>query len=284
MEKATITNVQRFSLHDGGGIRTVAFCKGCPFRCPWCCNPENLSFEPEPSWNARLCIRCSMPEGEFDGAACPRTADECPTAAKEMLGRERDAADLAEECLRDRVFFAESGGGVTLSGGECLARQDFAMEFLEECHARGAQTAVETTLALPLRDPARLVAATDVFLVDFKVADRSRSLEVTGIDPDLRDRNLRRILALGASVVARMPVIPGFTDARGNVTANVSRVVELGIRRADVLPFHQLGQGKYESTGRAYTMGGVAQLHEEDVRWVADLCEGAGLSATISGA
>lgn len=277
---ATVTNVQRFSLHDGGGIRTVVFLKGCPFRCPWCCNPENLSTEPEVSLRERLCIHCSPRPG---GGPCATAPEDCPTGAKELLGRSRTVDDLVAEVERDRAFYEESGGGVTVSGGECLLRQDFLCAFLEACRAAGLSTAVETTLALPLADPARLVAACDVLLVDFKIADRAKSLELTGIDPDVRDANLRDVQDLGARVVARMPVIPGFTDDAACVDANVARIAELGLRRVDVLPFHQLGEGKYDSLGRDYALRGVPQLSDADVAGVVARCEAAGLDAVVRG-
>lgn len=277
---ATVTNVQRFSLHDGGGIRTVVFLKGCPFRCPWCCNPENLSTEPEVSLRERLCIHCSPRPG---GGPCATAPEDCPTGAKELLGRSRTVDDLVAEVERDRAFYEESGGGVTVSGGECLLRQDFLCAFLEACRAAGLSTAVETTLALPLADPARLVAACDVLLVDFKIADRAKSLELTGIDPDVRDANLRDVQDLGARVVARMPVIPGFTDDAACVSANVARIAELGLRRVDVLPFHQLGEGKYDSLGRDYALRGVPQLSDADVAGVVARCEAAGLDAVVRG-
>jgi len=277
---ATVTNVQRYSLHDGGGIRTVVFLKGCPFRCPWCCNPENLSFEPEVSFKERLCIHCSPRVG---GRLCEKPAEECPTGAKEMLGRERGVDDLLDEVLRDRVFYEESGGGVTLSGGECLSRQRFAVDFLTRCKQAGIGTAVETTLAVPLEDAAALVSATDVFLVDFKIADRERSLRVTGIDPEIRDANLRVILGMGARVIGRMPIIPGYTDGEENVATTIASLRDLGINRVDVLPFHQLGEGKYESTGRAYACAGMRQLTADDVAPVVRTCELAGLEVVVSG-
>lgn len=291
-ERLCITNVQRFSIHDGGGIRSVAFTKGCPFRCPWCCNPENLSFEPEVCWHKKLCIGCSVrPDGVRDanGAPCDTAPQDCPTGAKERLGTLRGVDDLAEELLRDKVFFEESKGGVTVSGGECLAgaaRQEAVCGLLERCHAEGVGTALETTLAVPLSvGAARLVGACDTFLVDFKIADRRRSMDVTRLDPDVRDRNLRAVLALGASVVARMPIIPRYTDGEDNVRANARRVRELGIRRADVLPFHQLGESKYESLGMPYTMGSVTQLADGDdaVQRAVGICREAGLDVVIRG-
>lgn len=277
---ATITNVQRFSLHDGGGIRTVVFLKGCPFRCPWCCNPENLSSEPEVSFKERLCIRCSP---RPDGGPCQTRPEDCPTGAKELLGRLRTVDDLLAEVVRDRSFYEESDGGVTVSGGECLLRQDFLCAFLEACHEEGISTAVETTLAVPLADAGRLVAACDAFLVDFKIADRVRSLEATGIDPEVRDANVRSVLSAGGRVVARMPIIPGFTDDAACVASNVSRIRELGVTRVDVLPFHQLGQGKYDSLGRAYGLRDVPQLSERDVADVVARCRAAGLRTVVHG-
>lgn len=277
---ATITNVQRFSLHDGGGIRTVVFLKGCPFRCPWCCNPENLSSEPEVSFKERLCIRCSP---RPDGGPCQTRPEDCPTGAKELLGRLRTVDDLLAEVVRDRSFYEESDGGVTVSGGECLLRQGFLCAFLEACHEEGISTAVETTLAVPLADAGRLVAACDAFLVDFKIADRARSLEATGIDPEVRDANVRSVLSAGGRVVARMPIIPGFTDDAACVASNVSRIRELGVTRVDVLPFHQLGQGKYDSLGRAYGLRDVPQLSERDVADVVARCRAAGLKTVVHG-
>ena len=289
-----VTNVQRYSLHDGSGIRTVAFLKGCPFRCPWCCNPENLSFSPEVSWKERLCIGCSIrADGARDANGCPcdTPPELCPTEAKELLGRMRLASSLAFELLRDRIFYEESGGGVTLSGGECLsgaARQHFSAAVLGLCHAQGVNTAMETTLAVPLADPVALAAACDTFLVDFKIADRARSIEVTGgLDPDVRDANLRALAAAGVElssrVVARLPIIPDYTDAPENVRANARRARELGIIRVDVLPFHQLGEGKYESLGKSYACEGVRQLNEADVAHAVAACEAEGLKVVVHG-
>ena len=285
-----VTNIQRFSIHDGGGIRSVAFVKGCPFRCPWCCNPENLSFEPEVAWHERLCIGCSVrADGTRDtnGAPCDTTCEACPTGAKERLGTMRATDDLARELLRDLPFYEESGGGVTVSGGECLAgavRQRAVLELLGRVRAAGVGTAVETTLATPLTvAPAELARVCDVLLVDFKIASRERSLEVTGIDTDVRDENLAAVLAAGGTVVARMPIIPGYTDGEACVVANARRARELGITRADILPFHQLGESKYASVGRAYEMAGVAQLADEAAERAAELVRAEGLDVVIHG-
>lgn len=279
-QTACVTNVQRYSLHDGGGIRTNVFLKGCPFTCPWCCNPENLSAAPEVSFKERLCMGCSRRE---PGGLCATAPEDCPTGAKTLLGDELSVDDVMDRVLRDAAFYEESGGGLTVSGGEALLWQPFVQTLFERAKAEGLRTAIETTLALPLADPAGLAAVCDRWLVDFKVADRDRSVEVCRIDPGVRDRNLAALRELGADVVARMPVIPGYTDSPENVAANLDAVVAAGLTRVDVLPFHQLGSAKYDSLGLDYAMGDVPQLSEADVAWVVDEARARGLDARVRG-
>lgn len=277
---ACVSNVQRYSIHDGGGIRTNVFLKGCPFSCPWCCNPENLSAAPEVTFKAGLCMGCSRPGPD---APCPTAPELCPTGAKERVGEELSAAEVMGRVLRDAAFFEESGGGLTVSGGEALLWQGFVTGLFALAKAEGLHTCLETTLAVPLQDPSALAAVCDTWLVDFKVADRARSLEVCGVDPSVRDENLSALRPLGARVVARMPIIPGHTDSPANVDANLDAVAAAGIGRVDVLPFHQLGSAKYGSLGLPYAMGGVPQLTEEDVAWVVHRARERGLDARTGG-
>ncbi|GJM54449.1 pyruvate formate-lyase 2-activating enzyme [Granulimonas faecalis] len=279
-QTACVTNVQRYSLHDGGGIRTTVFLKGCPFTCPWCCNPENLSAAPEVSFKERLCMGCSRRE---PGGLCAMAPEDCPTGAKTLLGEELSVDDVMDRVLRDAAFYEESGGGLTVSGGEALLWQPFVRALLGRAKAEGLGTAVETTLALPMADPAGLAAVCDRWLVDFKVADRDRSVGVCRIDPEVRDRNLAHLRGLGADVVARMPIVPGHTDSPENVAANLDAVGAAGLTRVDVLPFHQLGSAKYDSLGLDYAMGNVSQLSEADVAWVVDEARARGLDARVRG-
>lgn len=279
-QTACVTNVQRYSLHDGGGIRTTVFLKGCPFTCPWCCNPENLSAAPEFSFKERLCMGCSRRE---PGGLCATAPEDCPTGAKTLLGEELSVDDVMDRVLRDAAFYEESGGGLTVSGGEALLWQPFVRALLGRAKAEGLGTAVETTLALPMADPAGLAAVCDRWLVDFKVADRDRSVGVCRIDPEVRDRNLAHLRGLGADVVARMPIVPGHTDSPENVAANLDAVGAAGLTRVDVLPFHQLGSAKYDSLGLDYAMGNVSQLSEADVAWVVDEARARGLDARVRG-
>ncbi len=279
-QTACVTNVQRYSLHDGGGIRTTVFLKGCPFTCPWCCNPENLSAAPEVSFKERLCMGCSRRE---PGGLCAMAPEDCPTGAKTLLGEELSVDDVMDRVLRDAAYYEESGGGLTVSGGEALLWQPFVRALLGRAKAEGLGTAVETTLALPMADPAGLAAVCDRWLVDFKVADRDRSVGVCRIDPEVRDRNLAHLRGLGADVVARMPIVPGHTDSPENVAANLDAVGAAGLTRVDVLPFHQLGSAKYDSLGLDYAMGNVSQLSEADVAWVVDEARARGLDARVRG-
>lgn len=279
-QTACVTNVQRYSLHDGGGIRTNVFLKGCPFTCPWCCNPENLSAAPEVSFKERLCMGCSRRE---PGGLCATAPEDCPTGAKTLLGEELSVDDVMDRVLRDAAFYEESGGGLTVSGGEALLWQPFVQALFERAKAEGLKTAIETTLALPIADPAGLAAVCDRWLVDFKVADRDRSVGVCRIDPGVRDRSLAALRELGADVVARMPIIPGYTDSPENVAANLDAVAAAGLTRVDVLPFHQLGSAKYDSLGLDYTMDDVPQLSEADVAWVVDEARARGLDARVRG-
>ena len=278
-----ITNIQRYSLHDGGGIRTVAFLKGCPFRCPWCCNPENLSFEQEISFHKSLCIGCSVrKDGRLDANGCPcdTPVSECPTSAKRFEGTEHNVDTLVDKLLRDKVFFDESDGGITLSGGECLAgskRQEYVMDVLQGCKNRGINTALETTLAIPLVDVERLARVCDVFLVDFKLADKDRSIEVTGIDTDIRDENIRALVRLGATVIARVPLIPGYTASIANAQCNAEAICTHMIKQVDLLPFHKLGEGKYESLGMRYECADSELITESELSDIENVYKSFGL-------
>ena len=284
-----ITNIQRYSLHDGGGIRTVAFLKGCPFRCPWCCNPENLSFEQEISFHKSLCIGCSVrKDGRLDANGCPcdTPVSECPTGAKRFEGTEHRVDILVDKLSRDKVFFDESDGGITLSGGECLAgskRQEYAMDVLQGCKNRGINTALETTLAVPLVDVERLARACDVFLVDFKLADKDRSIEVTGIDTDIRDKNIRALVRLGATVIARVPLIPGYTASIANAQSNAEAICAHKIKQVDLLPFHKLGEGKYESLGMRHECADSELITEKELSDIENVYKSFGLKVVRHG-
>ncbi|MCF0111323.1 MAG: glycyl-radical enzyme activating protein [Erysipelotrichaceae bacterium] len=262
MMEATIFNIQRYSLHDGGGIRTMVFFKGCPFCCPWCANPEGLDAKPQRMFREKLCIHCT----ERVNGSCPNTPAQCPTGALETVGKIRSMDEVFAEVRRDTVFYETTGGGVTLSGGEVLLYQEFAMELLERCKKENIRTAMETTLGCKLKDAKRLVNCTDTFLVDMKIYDAASSQQILHLDVELVKQNIRKLKKLGAKIVIRVPLIPGFTATEENIRAIAEFMNEHDLREAHLLPFHKLGESKYEAIGKEYSLYELQPLSDDAIR------------------
>ena len=281
----TITHIQRYSIHDGPGIRTVVFLKGCPLRCAWCSNPETQSFQPEVEFVASQCTRCGTcirvcrfgaihpdvdcPEEEKINralcTACGECAERCPSGALRMVGEEVSVEAVMETVLKDKAYYRRSGGGITLSGGEPLAQADFAEALLSTCHRINVHTAVETSGATTTGVLERILDITDLFLYDVKHMDDRRHRELTGISNQGIIANLRWLRGKGAAVILRVPLIPGLNSDEENLRATADLAAELGIGEAHVLPFHQMGRDKYRHLGRAYALKdeGDAHLSEE---------------------
>ncbi|UCG51029.1 MAG: glycyl-radical enzyme activating protein [Candidatus Latescibacterota bacterium] len=231
-----IFDIKRFAVHDGPGIRTTVFLKGCPLSCWWCHNPESQSAKPDILYRRHLCVRCgtcveTCPENarsltengvERDATCCTicgTCVDVCPSGATEKVGRELTARDLMEEIERDTPFYDQSGGGVTFSGGEPLTQPDFLRELLERCGDRDIHRAVDTC---GFADPSTLrsiAEKTDLFLFDLKLMDPERHLEYTGVRNELILSNLTMLAGSGKTVHVRIPVIPTITDADENFDA-----------------------------------------------------------------
>ncbi len=240
----TVFNIQRFSTHDGPGIRTTVFLKGCPLACPWCHNPESRAPELEIAFNEGRCIHCgacvrSCKAGAVENrllcVLCGECVDACPTGAREIVGRVYTVDELLAEVERDRDFYQDSGGGVTFSGGEPLMQPTFLASALAACKARELHTTVDTTGFAPnatLRDVAR---HTDLFLYDLKLMDTERHRAYTGASNELILDNLRTLAELGSEVVIRIPLIPGITDTEENLTAIGDFVHSLGLGRVSLV-------------------------------------------------
>lgn len=274
-----VFDIQRYSIHDGEGIRTVVFLKGCPLRCKWCANPESWAARPELFYVKSRCIGCKtclaacgnreVAEAE-EGIRIVREnctedlawTDACPAGALCVKGKQMDVQEVAAEIGKDRVFYQYSGGGVTLSGGEPFLQPEFALELLRSCKEKGISTAVETTGYVAWEVLEEALPLTDLFLYDLKSMDTKIHQEWTGQGNERILNNLKRLARQGANIMVRTPMIPGVNDRREDIEAIMKFLKECGIQKYNILPFHQYGSGKYESIGIPYALADL-KVHEE---------------------
>lgn len=283
-----VFNVQRFCIHDGPGVRTTIFLKGCPADCWWCHNPEARSFEPELGIHPGHCIACAAcldacPTGaahlRADGPAtdrpecsvCGSCVDVCPTGSRVLIGREWTVAEVVAEAERDAAFYASSGGGVTFSGGEPLAQPEFLAACLRACRERGLHTAVDTCGAAGRETLREAAALTDLFLYDVKVLDENAHRMYVGLSNRRLLENLRALAEWGAEVWVRVPVVPGINDDVASLEALGELIARLP-RRYPVwlLPYHAIGADKYRRIGEPYRMEGTEAPTVEAMAAMAD--------------
>lgn len=273
-EVARIFNIQRYSLNDGQGIRTVVFFKGCPHTCPWCANPESISPRIETVRRKSKCLHC---------APCLRDADECPSGAFERIGRDITLDELEREVLKDDIFFRTSGGGVTLSGGEVLMQAPFATRFLQRMRRLGIQCAIETAGDAPASRLLPLAKACDEVLFDLKIMDAVQAREVLNLNLPRVLENLRLLVSEGISVIPRLPLIPGFTLSTENLQCALTLLTSLGIKQVHLLPFHQYGEPKYRLLGQTWSMKDVPAPSAQEVAALREIAECAGFQVTTGG-
>jgi pyruvate formate lyase activating enzyme len=279
MEKAIVMNTQKFSLHDGDGIRTLIFLKGCALHCPWCANPESQNREIEVMRKPNLCIKCSAESCQ----ACTQTPVFCPTGAMAEIGEWMDVDQVVSIARRDSIFYDATGGGVTFSGGEPMEWSAFLKEIVPKLKEEGLHVAVETCGAGPMEGYRALANRVDLWLFDLKIADERESKSMIGASFETLFSRLRLLRECQAKVVVRIPLIPGFTAKEANLIRIADCVRALQIEDIHLLPFHQYGEGKYQSLGREYALEGASPMTEEEAERFKSIFEERGFRVQIGG-
>lgn len=295
---ACIFNIQRYSIHDGPGIRTVVFFKGCPLQCLWCSNPESQYSKPELALDESKCKRClkcieSCPHQNIalindrinfrrnNSADYTSCAKVCPQKALTVLGEYRSLDYVMKEVMKDKEFYEESHGGVTLSGGEVLMQHEFAIALLRELKDKGIHTACETTGYTSPEIFQSFINHVDMLLFDMKHYDSEKHFAVTKVHNERIIANLKTAIQQGKEVIVRIPVIPTINNRLEDARGFCILLKEVGRAKINLLPFHQFGQKKYSLLDKEYMFANVAQLHEEDLQEYKDIFIQNGFNCTI---
>ena len=255
--KGRIFDIQRFSVHDGPGVRTIVFLKGCPLRCRWCCNPESQEFE----------IQQMTQDGKI-----------------KTVGYDVTVGEVMKTVDKDRVYYRRSGGGLTLSGGEMLMQPDFSAALLKAAKKAGINTAVESTAYAPFGVIEKILPNLDYYLMDIKHIDSQKHKEYTRVPNELILENAERIAKSGVSLTIRTPVIPGFNDDEEDIAAIARFASRLpGVNEMHILPYHRMGQDKYAGLGREYTLADVVPPENAKMEKLLGIVRSYGLDGKIGG-
>ncbi|MDG5854979.1 glycyl-radical enzyme activating protein [Clostridium beijerinckii] len=280
--KACIFNIQKYSIHDGPGIRTVVFFKGCPLSCLWCSNPESQDSKIQIICDKTKCTQClhcidvcqnnaiSLNDNHIkidsnNCISCFACKNSCPHKALSAEGEFLTLSHVMNEVMKDEMFYEESNGGVTLSGGEVLMQHEFASELLKLLKNRNIHTAIETTGYASNKTFSKFIQDVDLLLFDIKHYDREKHFKVTNVYNDLIIENLKIAIDNGKDVIIRIPVIPNINSSLEDAKGFCKLLESVNAKKVNLLPFHQFGQKKYELLNKPYAFQNTQQFHEEDL-------------------
>jgi len=275
--KGLVTSIERYAIHDGPGIRTIVFMKGCPLRCIWCSSPQTQNPYPEIAYYEEKCIECGScleicPENAiiFDKQGkkwinrlkctnCGKCAGVCPTEALKVIGQFMTSEEVMAEICKDKLFYQKSGGGITISGGEPLRQAEFVKEVLCKCHEQGIHTTIETSGFVEWQTFRDVLRYVDLLFHDIKHMDPKKHKELTGVSNRLILENIRKIdQECDVSVILRFPLIPGINDSEENLIDLAKFITSLKrIDTLEVLPYHRLGEHEYKTLDKEYKLKGL---------------------------
>lgn len=304
-----IFNIQRFTIHDGPGIRTEVFFKGCPLRCKWCSNPESFKVKQEVGVNASRCIgvdKCGycikacplvgdifeVEDNQVIGinrkacTDCLICAEACPSNALKVYGKKMTVEDVMKVLLADRTFYQSSGGGVTLSGGELLGQWQYALELLKECKKSRLHTCVETAMHCQGEILEQIFPYVDLVITDIKHMNAEKHREFTGVRNELILQNIRKTVNMGMPLVIRIPVVPDHNNNEENIRATalfIANELNNRVKQVQLLPYRPLGEEKYKYLGKPYPMGSFRvperRVWEENIRYLVEVIKEYGVPA-----
>ena len=266
MEEGIIFDVKKYAIHDGPGIRTTVFLKGCPLNCWWCHNPEGIDKKPERA-------------PDFNGGF--KLND--PFTQSNIIGEKVSDEDLFREILKDRIYYEESGGGVTFSGGEPLLQHKFLKSMLEKCKEEGFYTALDTTGYAEFTIISEILPLVDVFLYDLKIIDNEKHQKYTGVSNKKIIDNLKRLSKLDSRINLRVPIIPDITDTEENIEGMINLMDNInGICKVNLLPFHNVKK-KYAKLDKEYKLSESKSIKEDELKKIKDQFETSGIVTEIGG-
>jgi len=298
--KGCIFDIEHFAVHDGPGIRSLVFLKGCPLRCSWCANPESQGTEPELMYYEPSCTRCDLcvptcptraitvhPDSRMtiewqQCTNCGACVEPCITRALRMVGKHLSVAEVVHEVEKDRLFYRRSGGGVTLGGGEPALQTEFACALLKEFQKRFVHTAIETCGCVSWDRLNQVIRHCDLVYFDIKCMDATRHRELTGVSNELILSNAERV-SREKPMAIRIPVIPGCNDSEENIrnTARFAKRLGQSVKQIELLPYHQFGESKYRRLGRKYTLHDTQRPGDDRVDAFRSIVEAYGIRVHI---